>query len=694
MKLLIALLFLSVVTFAQRPNTPINVADTATPFGVSVPINQLIFNIADSSFYSMKQAATKLQKLSNTLNYKLPSSGGTPDLSNYIQATGGQNVMGQPLVVMGDTVRPLPVGTADGQMLRWNDVAKSWSRADRYILDTVYNAFIHNTKTSPFATDNIATGWGSFIANGNNNVANGVNSFISGTSNLTVGDKSFAVGGNNKSLGAQSVSFGQNNISRATSSITFGSDLISNNNNQLSIGLNNDTTTADVFDVGVGLDSDNRADAFRIGQDSGVYMPLLPPAITPIIAYVDTANDNKLSYGPIPSSGSTSLPIDSVINLQDSLTAKANVAEVATKWTQGGDNVPFPNNYNGTLGNSDYRMGANGRDDIVIDSLPTGNVGIGTNAPTEKLSVNGNLIVTNGVGAGNQIKFTGSNHYIENNSTNDLRISTNQILTFMQGSNRRLIFSSTDLYPFTSTYDLGRSANIYRSIYVTGINGGNIGLCNGTTLAPTSPTYKLSMASGAAATWGIENSSSGAGVKWTLRGSGAATGATDGRGGMFTAAYGKSTGTGFGSFRITRYSRAISTGTADNTESDAMIIPSSKLMADNTSTTLFNVACTTGTSAGLTVEYTIKTVGGAGNESHTEVGRVNIMVANDGAVTVSANKQVVDQLKSDAGTYTITFAATTANPSVISVTADTDLNVNSVIHYNIINKDAQVINQL
>ena len=175
---------------------------------------------------------------------------------------------------------------------------------------------------------------------------------------------------------------------------------------------------------------------------------------------------------------------------------------------------------------------------------------------------------------------------------------------------------------------------------------------------------------------------------------GAASGATDGNGGMFTVGYGQTTGTGFGSFRVTRYSRAISTGTADNTESDAMIISSSKLMADNTSTNLFNVACALGTSAGVTVEYTIKTVGGAGNESHTEVGTVYMMASNDGSVTTTISKATTVQHKSDAGTYTVTFAATTANPSVIRVIADSDLNVNSVIHYNIINKDAQVINQL
>ena len=151
---------------------------------------------------------------------------------------------------------------------------------------------------------------------------------------------------------------------------------------------------------------------------------------------------------------------------------------------------------------------------------------------------------------------------------------------------------------------------------------------------------------------------------------------------------------GMSSIKLTRNSRTIVTGTTDNTSSDAMIIPSSKLMTDSASTNLFNVACDSASSFGLTVEYTIKTVGGAGGESHTEVGTVYVMGSNDGSVTTTVNKVTSVQHVSDAGAYTVTFAATAANPSVISVIADTELNVNSVIHYNIINKDAQIINQL
>ena len=70
------------------------------------------------------------------------------------------------------------------------------------------------------------------------------------------------------------------------------------------------------------------------------------------------------------------------------------------------------------------------------------------------------------------------------------------------------------------------------------------------------------------------------------------------------------------------------------------------------------------------------------------------MIANDGATMVSVTKSHSSQLKTGGGFYTVTFEASSANPSVISVTADSDLNVNSKISYVITNKDEQIITQL
>jgi len=184
-----------------------------------------------------------------------------------------------------------------------------------------------------------------------------------------------------------------------------------------------------------------------------------------------------------------------------------------------------------------------------------------------------------------------------------------------------------------------------------------------------------------------------AGTNLLITNGGATVGATD-KGTMLTVGVGVTTGNAPSSLRLQRRGRAASTGTADNVASDAFIVASSKIADDNTATTLFSVACAAGTSFGVEFSYTIKTISGAGNESHTEQGKVMFSGGNDGSVTVTVGKAYSQQHKTDAGTYTVTFTATTANPSVISVTADTDLNVSSVISYNIVNKCEQAVIQL
>ena len=242
-------------------------------------------------------------------------------------------------------------------------------------------------------------------------------------------------------------------------------------------------------------------------------------------------------------------------------------------------------------------------------------------------------------------------------------------------SGQKLVYTSATMRPaITGGFDLGSSSFCYGNGYINSLTS------DGTS----------------ARTWGVarNTTSNTAGSNLTLYSGSATTGATDKNGGMLLLVPGVSTGTGVSSFRIQRNARAASTATSNNALTDAFIIPSSKICQDNTSTTLFNVAVSAGTSYGVTVEYTIKTIGGAGNESHTETGTLYLQGSNDGAVTTTPTKVSAAQHKSNAGTYTVTFAASAANPSVISVTADSDLNVTSVISYVIVNSDGQVITQL
>jgi hypothetical protein len=242
-------------------------------------------------------------------------------------------------------------------------------------------------------------------------------------------------------------------------------------------------------------------------------------------------------------------------------------------------------------------------------------------------------------------------------------------------SSYRFGFATNDFFPTTTNaIDLGRTTGFWRAGYINSV-----------------------LASGAAAReWGVSDNTTAntAGGNFLLRGSGATDGATDKNGGMITIAPGRSTGTGFASLRLQSTSRATATATTYNTLTDRLIITSPKEFEDSTLTQLFKISAHKGTSFGVTVEYTIKTLGGAGDESHTETGIVFIMGGNNAAVTTTVDKTASAQHKTDAGSYTVTFSASEANPSIISVIADSDLDVNSIIYYSIINSDENLIEQL
>ena len=450
---------------------------------------------------------------------------------------------------------------------------------------------------------------------------------------ISNGGNGFSFNGGTINNSSQGIAFNGSAIDSSSHGIAFGNGLI--NGGQAAISYNKpDTSKADsvLLQVGTGAFSDH----LRLEIDGSLYLPATQALSSDSILTID--GGGKVGY-----------------KVGGSFDTTAIYNELATKWTQGGNTLGAGDNILGSKDNRSVRVKVNDVEVVEFDTVPANNQAM--------VFKNNNLKIMMGAVAGIQIP-TGRGVGTDPVAGG----AANANITFTSGTNSRINMTGT------SVQIVNKLAVGYT------VNG--------------QPTENISLVGSSSQIIGMVRATSGNGNNLRSNAGGAASGATDGNGGMFTVGYGQTTGTGFGSFRVTRYSRAISTGTADNTESDAMIISSSKLMADNTSTNLFNVACALGTSAGVTVEYTIKTVGGAGNESHTEVGTVYMRASNDGSVTTTISKATTVQHKSDAGTYTVTFAATTANPSVISVIADSDLNVNSVIHYNIINKDAQVINQL
>lgn len=779
--LILFLLALSISTFSQNlkgivPKSLYTIADTTKAIGQPLSEGNVVISTQDNKIWRVNKYAKDTTKFRYVNKILLVTASGegfdttyiysilngkldTVDASNFIQATGGQNVMGQPLLMEDDT---LYLGnaavkgqygdiyfsnncTGDFDVEFWNTLAgQSTQLTVRSNTSSGFWGAFSSTHQYVITRDKFVVGANSdasgvlLLANSPNHkieIISNTDIDLDGTVKLTntaeaTTDKTLYYNTTTKevSYGAalsgtlESVIINDRvaDINTNTGSIQInqqGSD-----NNPLLVlrnsgnGANRSTlriadyldTTNFIFGnnlfVAKNLPNISTDSILSISSSGNIGWRAAPTTDTTAIY---AALDSKADTGSITDL-STRITNDSIALLSletryetDSI---AKNSTLATKWTQGGDSIESGSNDIGTTDNTGIDVITNNTKRMEV--LSTGQVSIGDKPTGGNVA---RLVVTSGtLGTANHGISVSDNYTINTNKLavismpNYASNGDRPNFTLISGSSAAAsnslaigggltgsVYAATSISLFTGT-TISTSEGTRRMLVNS---SGNISFSNGATAAPT-PTYNLSMASGAAATWGIEPSASGAGVAWTLRGSGAATGATDGNGGMFTAAYGKSTGTGFGSFRVTRYSRAISTGTADNTESDAMIIPSSKLMSDNTSTDLFNVACALGTSAGVTVEYTIKTVGGAGNESHTEIGTVYMMASNDGSITTTISKVTSVQHKSDAGTYTVTFAASAANPSVISVTADTDLNVNSVIHYNIINKDAQVINQL
>lgn len=206
--------------------------------------------------------------------------------------------------------------------------------------------------------------------------------------------------------------------------------------------------------------------------------------------------------------------------------------------------------------------------------------------------------------------------------------------------------------------------------------------------------YSISLGANVNQSFGVTRNSGASGKNLLITSGGSATSFSNGNSGFLQLQSGLTTGTGYGQIEFYRNSRQLTTGTSDNVQTPAMMIMSAKPMADNTATNLFSIVNAVGTSSAVAVEYSIKTNAGAGNESHTERGVLTVIVANDGTPQGYVNYSPTYQLKTNAGTYDVTFSATNANPSVISATANSTLDVQSTISYTIINKDEITVNQL
>jgi hypothetical protein len=162
-----------------------------------------------------------------------------------------------------------------------------------------------------------------------------------------------------------------------------------------------------------------------------------------------------------------------------------------------------------------------------------------------------------------------------------------------------------------------------------------------------------------------------AGVSMTIQASGATSGATDKAGGDLILKPGISTGTGGSNLRLQTYTRALSTGTSDNTTTDRIIVTSPKSLTNNSASTILSLTLAAGSTIGGCLRYTIEVTNGT--DYQVETGEVFISGYNKaGAFGVTATKANAQQNVSS-GTLATTWAISSATPAVVSINANSSL---------------------
>ena len=171
--------------------------------------------------------------------------------------------------------------------------------------------------------------------------------------------------------------------------------------------------------------------------------------------------------------------------------------------------------------------------------------------------------------------------------------------------------------------------------------------------------------------------------------------ATDLDGGRLQLNGGISTGTGKTSVRLLRNSRAATTGTTDNTTSDALIVPSEFNLTNSGANSLFTISLTTLNGTGGVIDFSIQTNDATNGQTYT--GTVRYSARNKGGVYTSNITEDAETSKSlDTGTLTTAWSITTGtNVITIVLTPTSSLTPTSMkLFYTIKNNSVSTITQL
>lgn len=187
------------------------------------------------------------------------------------------------------------------------------------------------------------------------------------------------------------------------------------------------------------------------------------------------------------------------------------------------------------------------------------------------------------------------------------------------------------------------------------------------------PTQDLSFSGQAARTIWMERhtTSNTAGNSLTVQAGGATVAATDKNGGALILSPGASTGTGIVSVNIKGYTQG-TTGTSDNTQIDRQIVGNVKTLTNNSNTAMVNCTIANGTVIAGVLRYAVEVTDGT--DYQVEEGMISYHVTNKAGVL--ANNTVVkfgNQQAMTAGTLTVTWTITAANPAVLTLNANSSL---------------------
>lgn len=182
-----------------------------------------------------------------------------------------------------------------------------------------------------------------------------------------------------------------------------------------------------------------------------------------------------------------------------------------------------------------------------------------------------------------------------------------------------------------------------------------------------------------------------AGVGTAFLAGGATSGATDKDGGAVTLLPGQSTGVGRALAYIDGYATVTGSGAADNPQVHRMVMNGYKTLSDNVTTDLVQMTLANNSAVAAMVSYGVEVFDGT--DIQVEEGRVVCHATNKGGVLAnnvcakSGNQQALT-----AGTQTVTFTITAANPAVVRVNSDSSLVPTSIkFNYTFTNLASQQI---